>query len=81
MVENQHRRIDGYRDLTETEIALMNRIKAHERATAALHAEIQAATAGSHQSARDCAIARTHFEDAHIRLVRAIARPLTPWVS
>lgn len=39
-MENQHRKIAGYRDLTEAEIAMMNKIKAHAAATEALLAEV-----------------------------------------
>lgn len=28
---------------------------------------------------RDYAMARTHFEDGFIRLVRAVAKPESPW--
>lgn len=35
-MENQHQKIKGYRELTQAEIDLMNRIKAHGEATAAL---------------------------------------------
>lgn len=31
-MENQHRKISGYRELTEHEIALMNQIKEHGQA-------------------------------------------------
>ena len=44
-MENQHRVIKGYRDLSQAEIDLMNEIKAHEAATLGLvnkvHAHIQ----------------------------------------
>ena len=35
-MENQHKKIKGYRDLSEDEIALMNEVKEHAEATAAL---------------------------------------------
>lgn len=35
-MENQHRKISGYRDLTQTDIDLMNRIKAHAEETRSL---------------------------------------------
>lgn len=79
MVENQHKKITGYRDLNEAEIAMMNRIKAHEALTAELVRSVRATSGDVSQSARDIAIAQTAFEDAHIRLVRAVARPVTPW--
>lgn len=40
-MDNQHQRIKGYRDLTQVEIDLMNKIKAHGQATASLIAEVR----------------------------------------
>lgn len=87
MVENQHQKISGYRDLTEDEIALMNEIKAHERELAALHVRVvEVARKRQHgdmaqydDGARQAAIAKTQFEHAFMRLVRAVANPATPW--
>lgn len=85
MVENQHRKIQGYRDLTEDEIALMNAAKAFEADAARLHAQVEATLrkigGPSPQQARDLAMARTAYEDATIRLVRAVAHPQTPWFA
>lgn len=39
-MENQHRHIKGYRELSQTEIDLMNRIKAKGAELLALHAEL-----------------------------------------
>jgi type IV pilus biogenesis protein CpaD/CtpE len=81
MVENQHRKITGYRDLSEAEIVLMNEAKQHESAAAALVARVREvidASGAQPQALRDIAMARTSYEDATIRLVRAIALPRTP---
>ena len=40
-MENQHRKITGYRELSQEEIDLMNRIKAKGSELLALHAELQ----------------------------------------
>lgn len=45
-MENQHRKIAGYRDLSQTEIDLMNEIKAHERAGLALVDRVKQHVAG-----------------------------------
>lgn len=87
MVENQHRKITGYRDLTEEEIAAMNRVKAAEAEIAKLHQEIvaiarsRAATgvAEYDDGVRQASIAKTEFEGAFMRLARAVANPATPW--
>lgn len=39
-MENQHRKIKGYRELSQEEIDLMNRIKAKGAELLALHAEL-----------------------------------------
>lgn len=39
-MENQHRKIKGYRELSKEEIDLMNRIKEHGETTAGLLAEV-----------------------------------------
>lgn len=89
MVENQHRQITGYRDLTQAEIDMMNEIKAHEKATAELHRKVAALIGPPSnedrydseisERRRNVAIARTEFETAFMRLVRSVARPATPW--
>lgn len=41
-MENQHKKIKGYRDLSQEEIDLMNRIKYHAESTAVLLDEVAA---------------------------------------
>lgn len=89
MVENQHRKISGYRDLSEAEIALMNEIKAHEQKTADLHRRVVAVIgppavedvydSDVSERRRQAAIAKTEFEHAFMRLVRVVANPISPW--
>jgi hypothetical protein len=79
MVENQHRKITGYRDLTQAEIDAMNKIKAAEANIAALHAEIVAILPERSEATRQASIARTEFEHAFMRLARSVAQPVTPW--
>jgi hypothetical protein len=83
MVENQHREISGYRDLTRDEIDLMNEAKALEAQAAQQVARTRESLIKlgrmSPQAARDLSMARTAYEDATIRLVRAVAQPVTPW--
>lgn len=99
MVENQHKHIQGYRELTLNEIAAMNRAKQAENdlaevvrcvANVATEAILgRASVPGEqfpsnphdlHESARQIALARTHFEEGFMHLVRAVARPVSPWV-
>lgn len=79
-MDNQHEKITGYRDLSQTEIDLMNEIKAKgqemQTLTERLHAEISPAYAGS-----DCyrwlAIGKTDIQTGIMALVRAVAQPTT----
>ena len=73
MVDNK---IIGYRYLTETDLAMMNVIKLAESSIADLVAEVKDVPAVDQ---RNIAIARTAFEDAFMRLVRAVVRPESPF--
>lgn len=73
-MDNQHRKISGYRELDATEIDAMNRIKAKAEEVGALLAE-----AGHIPGidGRALAIARTELQTGFMWAVRAIARPTT----
>lgn len=77
-MDNQHRKISGYRDLSESEIALMNRIKAKEAEMAEL-VQLVRNTAPQGEPQRQAAMAVGAFEEAFMRLVRAVAQPASPW--
>lgn len=77
-MKDQHKKISGYRELTAAEIHAMNRVKELEASAAEL---VQALSALPEVDQRDLALARTAFEDACMRSVRAVARPVSPWVS
>ena len=71
-------KVAGYRVLTDAEVALMNRIKAKEAEVAELLNEVRGgAPVGEPQ--RQASIAATAFEEAFMRLVRVVARPVSPW--
>lgn len=70
MVDNQHRKIAGYRDLSEDEIASINRLKelekdVFEQLNTSLHAP----------DPRHQAIAKTHLETGFMFAIKAIAKP------
>lgn len=70
-MENQHRQIKGYRELSETEIAQMNSIKS---LGPVLEKEInEALTVGA--DPRWAALAKTHFQQGLMALTRSIAKP------
>jgi hypothetical protein len=77
-MDNQHKKITGYRDLSQAEIDLMNEIKQFEETAAEIVARVSALV-GSSQQSRDVSLAKTHYEEATIRLVRAVAYPVSPW--
>ena len=73
-MDNQHRQITGYRELSPEEIALMNRVKAKAEEVGALISELQQA-GGLDQ--RGVAIARTELQTGFMWAVRSIAQPTT----
>jgi hypothetical protein len=76
-VENQHRRIDGYRDLTEREVALMNTIKGLAREVAELWRQVRDDVPDADPRALE--VARTQLQDGFMWFVRAVARPDDPF--
>ncbi len=84
MVDNQHQKIKGYRDLSEEEIALMNRIKSLAEEVGELVTEVQmlanvppATAPNVVTDGRWAAIARTDLQTGFMALVRSVARPET----
>lgn len=84
MVENQHKKITGYRDLTETEIALMNEVKAKAEEVGQLVAKLRSggamADAGYNTVSVDprwVSIGATDLQTGFMALARAIAQPTT----
>lgn len=86
-MENQHRKITGYRDLTPAEVALMNQIKESAEYVAELVRQLDAAqyVIGQHEHGdligtadhRWLAIGRTQLQQGFMALTRAIAKPTT----
>jgi len=73
-VDNQHKHIKGYRDLTEDEIALMNDAKNKGEDIGKL---IEALRAMKDIDQRWLAIAATDLQKGFMALIRSIARPTT----
>ena len=83
-MENQHKLIKGYRDLSKEEVELMNRIKAHGDETAKLLHELRAMRSEDKidlrgdmlsESYRCLALAKTNLQTGQMWLVRAVALP------
>jgi hypothetical protein len=75
-MENQHKKIDGYRDFDESTISDINVIKSLESAVAA---RWRLLLTDSSVDVREMALARSHFENGFIHMVKAIAKPESPW--
>jgi hypothetical protein len=71
-MDNQHRLISGYRDLTQEEVDLINSIKESGGLTGDLVAACERIE-GVDQ--RALSIARTHLQTGFMWLVRAVAKP------
>ena len=87
-MDNQHRKIAGYRELSQEEIDLMNRIKAHGRELGELLIDVSkfnAAAAAADSTGADlvrnseahrwAAIAKTDLQTGLMALTRAVAKP------
>lgn len=77
-MDNQHKKITGYRDLTQDEIDKMNEIKAKGEEVRTLIDGMQTAVAlpgGLAPDPRALAIARTKLQEGFMWLTRSIAKP------
>lgn len=71
-MENQHKKIKGYRALSPEEIGMMNEFK---RMEAELMTYIEKLQARGDIRQRDLAIAKTNFQTAFMWAVRSVAKP------
>jgi len=71
-MDNQHRKIKGYRELNETEIYMMNELKVAE---ATLLHILDTVKSMPNIDARWLSIGRTHIEQGFMAAIRSIARP------
>lgn len=73
-MDNQHRKISGYRELSEAEVKVINFLKSAERETLAI---VDLVSDRDGADPRWTAIARTDIERGFMALIRAIAKPNT----
>lgn len=73
-MENQHRAIKGYRELTESEISVMNDIKAQGEQLGALVATLKQMP---ELDQRWVSIGATDLQTGLMALVRAVEKPTT----
>ena len=71
-MDNQHQKIKGYRDLSQAEVDMMNKIKEKGAELGELVAELQS-TEGLDQ--RAVAIGKTELQTGVMWLVRSVAQP------
>lgn len=83
-MDNQHQKISGYRDLSQAEIDLMNKIKGVAATVGELLDGISYGTPGGGSELPECvadarwfAIAKTDLQKGFMALVRSIAKPTT----
>lgn len=77
-MENQHKLVKGYRDLSQAEIDLMNEVKGLEQQVGQLWQRVKAL---DQVDGRCVAHARTQLQDGFMWLVRGIAQPADPFVE
>lgn len=70
-MENQHRHIKGYRELSEAEIEIMNRIKEKGAEVGELLEWLSVVDVDP----RWVAIGKTHLQQGFMALTRAVAKP------
>ena len=73
-MDNQHKLIKGYRDLSEGEIKAMNAVKSEAERIGLLVEELEANT---ELDARWVIIAKDHLQQGFMAAVRSIAKPTT----
>lgn len=73
-MDNQHKLISGYRDLSQAEINAMNNIKALASKVGDLITELQTIT---DIDQRWVSIAKTNLQQGFMSAVRAVAQPTT----
>ncbi|WP_417536297.1 hypothetical protein [Methylophaga sp.] len=77
-MKDQHKKIKGYRDLTQDEIDLMNEIKVQGQELNELILKLEAShvTSGSHAiDLRWVQIGKTDLQKGIMALVRSVAKP------
>lgn len=93
-MDNQHRKIKGYRDLSQDEIDLMNEIKELEARCLDVRTKVLMQIADQEagddaerlraqraEANRWAAIAKTDLETGFMALVRAVAQPQPMWAN
>lgn len=78
MVDNQHKKIPGYRDLSEMDVRIIAAIKDLEATVGSIWAQHKD---NPSYDQRNMALAKTYMEEAFSRWVKAVAKPEDPYVN
>ncbi|WP_171491511.1 Acb2/Tad1 domain-containing protein, partial [Acinetobacter baumannii] len=70
--DNQHKKIQGYRDLTAEDIAVINELKRRETELREFLNSIETST---RQSCRWMSVAKTNLETGFMYAIKAVAQP------
>lgn len=73
-MDNQHRKISGYRELSQAEIDTMNKIKALAQQVGDLMSELEG---DETYNQRWLAIGKTDLQKGFMAVTRAVAKPTT----
>lgn len=79
-MDNQHKHIKGYRDLSKEEIAVMNRIKTLGEEVGKLCEDLKTSAAkagGVEPDTRWLAIGITQLQQGFMAITRSVAKPTT----
>ncbi len=76
-MENQHRKIPGYRELSQEEIDLIAVIKHKAEEIGQLVNQVHALPTGDTETQRWASIAKTDLQKGFMALIRAVALPST----
>lgn len=76
-MDNQHKLISGYRELTQEEIDLMNEGKALAETVSEYLEKVRAAAVTVGVDHRRLAIGRTELQQGFMAVIRSIAQPTT----
>lgn len=71
-MDNQHKQISGYRDLSAEEIKAVNAVKSAEAELGELWRQVRQS---ANVDQRWANVAKTHFEEGFSALVRSITKP------
>lgn len=71
-MDNQHRKIEGYRELDQSEIDTMNQIKNTAKLVGGLFEDLERQ---GDLDPRWLAIGKTHLQQGFMALTRAVAKP------